>query len=139
MKPDFGVYIYKKRANEGNFTFQNLKFKEIIKLDDDQFSFFTIYFHNEIEYALSLDFDTRILDQLILKISENFVGDDYSKLLSFVSDSSISNEEYKFKDYQIEVSVNTLAGPIFSNSNEYYAPFIITQIIDAGTFNVSYV
>ena len=57
------------------------------------FLFFTIYFNNEIEYALSLDFDERILDQLILKISENFVGDDYSKFLSFVSDGSISNEE----------------------------------------------
>jgi hypothetical protein len=139
MKPDFGVYLYQKGSNEGNFTFQSLKFEEIIKLDDDQFSFFTIYFHNEIEYALSLDFDNRILDQLILKISENFVRDDYSRLLSFVSDGSISNEEYKFKDYQIEVTVNTLAGPIFSNSNEYYAPFIITRIIDAGTFNESYV
>lgn len=54
MLPDFGVYIYQKGANEGNFTFRNLKFKEIIKLEAKQFSLVTVYFHNEIEYPLSL-------------------------------------------------------------------------------------
>jgi hypothetical protein len=44
MRPDYGVYIYQMGANEGNFTFRNLKFKEIIKLDDDQFSFFHYIF-----------------------------------------------------------------------------------------------
>jgi hypothetical protein len=45
----------------------------------------------------------------------------------------------KFKDYQIEATANTLAGPILSNANEDYASFIITQIVDAGTFKVTYV
>jgi hypothetical protein len=138
MKPDFGVHLHRLAANNGSFTFKNLKFKEIFKLEANQFTLFTNFLYGETEFTISLDFDNYIVQEILETVKNNFIGN-YTELLEFLINPKITNEGYNFLNYQLELSIRAKGGPIFVNQNEEYSPFLIIKVLDGGTFPVTYI
>ena len=62
---DFGIFAKHRLNVEQSFLFQKLRINSFARIADDSFTFMTKHHHESWDFALSIDFDTDILQSLL--------------------------------------------------------------------------
>ena len=128
FKPDFGLY-FKENFTTDVSIFYGLATDHIMRVDFDTYSIFTTYIFDSITYALSLDFDAKLLPDLLKFLSPYFSVNDLEDLKNKLIDPDFKHHILEWNEAVGDFSCKTTLGEIQQNQNESYIPFVIQAFI----------
>ena len=124
MKPDYGLKLYKDGISKDiDLTFFDFPLSDLTILSQGQYSSIVNITADNIEYALSLDFNQTQLTEILLNSKSNSVRIIKDEL----KQDSISPRAIDFED-KISIDIVARLGDIEVNQDESYVPFVLQEV-----------
>ncbi|NWF89930.1 MAG: hypothetical protein HXY50_10770 [Ignavibacteriaceae bacterium] len=124
LKPDLGFHFLEKFGADVNHHFYSVKLFHLIHVGHNQFSFTSTAKFEDIEYAVTFDFTTIQLEELLNQLENR-------EFSSFISNKLIkeftSPEQVDFYDNPLITDIDAKLGKPVKSLYEMFIPFIVIK------------
>jgi hypothetical protein len=124
LKPDLGFYFQEKFGADVTQHFYSVKLFHLIHVGHNQFSFTSTATFGEIEYAVSFDFTTLQLEELLYQIEDR----EFSSFLNNkLNKEFTSPEQVDFYDNPLVTDIDAKLGIPVKSLYETFIPFLVIK------------